>query len=374
MQFELRRGRAGRLLGLAAVAMLMTALAARAGDDKDSKADKPKDVKNDVKKDDRAPSDRPKADRPASEKPKNEKPKAPRAADDLFPDIEEMLKRMGPGLDDGQFKEMRRRMEQMRARMQKQMEQMRKRGGFGGGGLVVPFPAFPGMPNIPFGPGSSGPSVPEARLGAQLRQPSATLVDQLDLPRDQGMVVEEVGPNSPAARAGLKPHDILLEVNGKAVSSKRDAFDKLIEGIEPDRKVEAVVMRKGKKETIKALTLPKAKPAPRRAPGFGGLGGFGGFGGLGAALPNGGGQTMSVVRNGDEFTVRAGNADLTVTVKGKVDDQGARASQVTIESNGEKKTYDSVDKVPAVHADKVETLLRMVDRKVAPDGAVPDDI
>src|SRR5262249_39553963 len=151
---------------------------------------------------------------------------------DGFPDIEEMLRRLPPGLDKDQMKEMRQRMEQMRERMKRHLEQLRKGGLFPDGGLGFPlpgaFPAFPGMPNVPFGPGGPMPSAQEARLGAQLRQPSATLVDQLDLPRDQGMVIEEVGANSAAAKVGLKPHDILLEVNGKAVPSKRDELDRLL--------------------------------------------------------------------------------------------------------------------------------------------------
>src|SRR5947209_1764451 len=82
------------------------------------------------------------------------------------------------------------------------------------------------LPGARFG-GSAAPSPQEARLGAQLSPPGATLADQLDLPREQGMVLEEVGPNSAAAKAGLKAHDILLEVGGKAVPSKREDFDRL---------------------------------------------------------------------------------------------------------------------------------------------------
>jgi hypothetical protein len=115
------------------------------------------------------------------------------------------------------------------------------------------------QPPMPGGPEPRTQSVQEARLGAQLSQPSATLVDQLDLPKDQGMVLEEVGPNSPVARAGMKAQDILLELNGKPVPSKHDQFDKLLAGIEADKKVDAVVLRKGVKKTVKGLSLPEAK-------------------------------------------------------------------------------------------------------------------
>src|SRR5262245_17658619 len=65
----------------------------------------------------------------------------------------------------------------------------------------------------------AGPSAARARLGVYLEVPEETLVSQLDLPRDHGLVIRQVVPDSAAAWAGLQPLDILLELNGKAVSS-----------------------------------------------------------------------------------------------------------------------------------------------------------
>jgi hypothetical protein len=142
----------------------------------------------------------------------------------------------------------------VRAKEVRRVKQLQQRGL-----LQPPMPGgFPGG-GMPFGPEPRTQSVQEARLGAQLSQPSATLVDQLDLPKGQGMVLEEVGPNSPVARAGMKTHDILLEVNGKPVPSKPEEFDKLLAGIEANKKVDAVVLRKGVKKTVKGLSLPEEK-------------------------------------------------------------------------------------------------------------------
>src|SRR5262249_43623968 len=98
-----------------------------------------------------------------------------------------------------------------------------------------------------------------ARLGARVDKPTATLAEQLDLPKGQGMVVEEVMADSAAAKAGIKSHDILLELNGKAVPADIREFAKLLDDIKANKKVEAVVLRKGKRETIKDLSLPEAK-------------------------------------------------------------------------------------------------------------------
>ncbi len=102
----------------------------------------------------------------------------------------------------------------------------------------------------------------QARLGAVLEIPDPILMDQLDLPRGQGVVVRDVNTDSAAAKAGIKANDILLELNGKAVPSEQSEFAKLLEGIKAKTPVGAVVLRKGKKETIKELTLPE--PGPNR--------------------------------------------------------------------------------------------------------------
>ena len=100
------------------------------------------------------------------------------------------------------------------------------------------------------------------RLGAMVEVPSPTIVDQLDLPNDQGLIVADVVPDSAAAKAGVKlAHDILLELDGKAVPNKPEEFVKQLEQIKANKPVDAVVMRKGKKETVRGLSLPEAPKA-----------------------------------------------------------------------------------------------------------------
>ena len=323
MRLKVMRGAAGRLLGLAALLVLMTTLAVRA-DEKDRK----------------------KEAKPGKTEP---------APEVVFPDVDELFKGLQFDIDDDHFKEMRRQVEEMR----KRLAQLHGRGGM----MAVPFGGFP---NAPFGREARTRSAQVARLGAELRQPSATLADQLDLPKDQGMVLVAVGPNSPAARVGLKAHDILLEVDGKPVPSQREALDRLLSGIEANKKVDTVVMRKGKKETVKGLALPEAKVEARPAPG--GMRGFPAFprGGLGGGLflPNLGGQAglTTITRNNDEFTVRNRANGVTITVRGTMDQGAPRAGEVTIESAGQKKTYDSVDRVPREHQETVKKLIKLSGR------------
>jgi hypothetical protein len=111
------------------------------------------------------------------------------------------------------------------------------------------------------------------RLGVGLQPPGDALADQLDLPKGRGLLLGAVRPGSAADRAGLKNHDILLEVGGKAVPSEVRDFVSVLNGFKTGDKVDVVVLRKGKRQTIKGVTLPDPPPAARvRFPGIpGGL-------------------------------------------------------------------------------------------------------
>jgi hypothetical protein len=313
-------------------------------------ADKPAAKKDEARKADAKKDD--------ARKEAQRKADAARAAD-----LDDLLKRF-PQLNDDRFKELNRRMEESRKQMDRMMREMENRQGLFALSVMPGFGGLPGMPAAQSRPAA----VQESRLGAELRKPSATLEDQLDLPKGQGMVLEEVGANSAAAKAGLKKHDILLELGGKPVPSKEADFAELLKGIQTGKPVDAVVMRKGRKETVKGLSLPEAKKATVEAPPaapavpdlprlFGGrmqmpeLRGFGGFGGLGGST--------SVSRGNDEFTVKHSAGGMQMTVKGTVAQGKPVVSAVTIQIDGKTHTYDSLDKVPAEHKEKVQKLAEL---------------
>lgn len=99
----------------------------------------------------------------------------------------------------------------------------------------------------------------DERLGVRLEKPADVVALQLDLPAGQGLVIQQVQADSAAAKAGLKTLDILLEINGKPVPSDPAAFTKLLTEIKVNTPVDAVVLRKGRKETVKGLTVPEAR-------------------------------------------------------------------------------------------------------------------
>jgi hypothetical protein len=225
------------------------------------------------------------------------------------------------------------------------------------------------------------------RLGVMVHVPSEALVDQLDLPKGQGLVIGQVVPDTPAAKAGLKVNDILLEFNGKAVPSNQGEFVSQVQNVKADAKVDIVVMRKGKKETIKDVTLPEEKAAAggfgRGAfpPGGGGFPRFGGGGdgdgnpafprpGFGAGAGMGGMGMMrgpnsvmtTITRTNDRFTTRHEEGSLVITVNGTVADGKAKTSKIHVQDARESHDYESLDKVPDQYRDKVKNLVDMSEK------------
>jgi serine protease Do len=88
-------------------------------------------------------------------------------------------------------------------------------------------------------------------LGVGVADLTDDRVKALHLKDDQGLEVAKVTENSPASRAGLKEHDVILEVNGKAVESI-EQFQSTIGESAPGAKVSLTVWRNGARQTLTA--------------------------------------------------------------------------------------------------------------------------
>lgn len=73
-----------------------------------------------------------------------------------------------------------------------------------------------------------------------------TLRAQLDLPGEGGAVLAQILPGSPAEALGLQKHDVLLDIDGQAVTSPEDARLRLL------KESRGTLLRKGKRETFGA--------------------------------------------------------------------------------------------------------------------------
>ena len=94
-------------------------------------------------------------------------------------------------------------------------------------------------------------------LGLIAEDPSPALQAQLKLPKDQGLVVEALQPESPAAKAGLQQYDVLLKGNDKPLTALHDLMH-LIDQVK-EGKLTLELLRAGKHETV--IVTPAKRPA-----------------------------------------------------------------------------------------------------------------
>lgn len=101
------------------------------------------------------------------------------------------------------------------------------------------------------------PGVSDYWIGLECYSAEPALGAQLKLPEGQGLVIHHVAPDSPAAKAGLKQHDVVVKAGGKPVADVAD----LIEAVEAakDKKLSLEIIReaKPKKIDVKPVKRPK---------------------------------------------------------------------------------------------------------------------
>src|SRR2546423_7683132 len=77
-------------------------------------------------------------------------------------------------------------------------------------------------------PGSLLAQTADPSLGLKLgKVPDAVYAQVPQLPKNQGILVEAVEPNSPAWRGGLRPFDVIVSVDSKPLAGSKEADDKL---------------------------------------------------------------------------------------------------------------------------------------------------
>jgi|GEM_PF-2719260 len=96
-------------------------------------------------------------------------------------------------------------------------------------------------------------------LGLEMKEVSPEKAEELKISPVHGVVVTEVLPDSPAARAGLEPNDVIVEYDGHEVEGAVQ-FGRLVRETPPGRSVNVTVIRGGKE---KRLTVQVGSAAHR---------------------------------------------------------------------------------------------------------------
>jgi serine protease DegQ len=86
------------------------------------------------------------------------------------------------------------------------------------------------------------------------------LVDAMRLKRSEGVVVNGVLRNAPAGRAGMEPGDILLSINGSAVTDSRAMLNQIAQ-LEPGTAAAVRVLREAHEIDL-SITVGERPPPP----------------------------------------------------------------------------------------------------------------
>jgi serine protease Do len=92
-------------------------------------------------------------------------------------------------------------------------------------------------------------------LGVGVAEVSSERMKALKLPEERGAMLGKIVPESPAAKAGLKENDVVLEINGQRIEGT-EQFRRMIHEIPAGRTANLTVWRDGRSQNIK-VTLGK---------------------------------------------------------------------------------------------------------------------
>ena len=86
-------------------------------------------------------------------------------------------------------------------------------------------------------------------LGVQIQPVTAEIAEGLGLKKAQGAIVDDVNPNSPAAKAGLESGDVITAVNGTSVKDARELTRKTGAST-PNSTVKLDILRNGQAQSV----------------------------------------------------------------------------------------------------------------------------
>jgi len=93
--------------------------------------------------------------------------------------------------------------------------------------------------------------VVRGRIGLQMTAVPRDSYQEFGLKSRAGAVVSSVAPGGPAEKAGVKPGDVIVEYNGKAIQNTTD-LQKMVSATKPGASAAVKVIRNGKEQTLHA--------------------------------------------------------------------------------------------------------------------------
>jgi len=95
-------------------------------------------------------------------------------------------------------------------------------------------------------------TVTRGRLGVMIQKITPELAKSFDLSVNEGALVGDVLPGSPAEKGGIKRGDVIIEFDGKSIKAM-EQLPQIVAQTRPGEEVEVVVIRNGKRKVIKTV-------------------------------------------------------------------------------------------------------------------------
>lgn len=99
----------------------------------------------------------------------------------------------------------------------------------------------------------AGKPITRGYLGVSMQDITSDLAQQFNLPDQNGVLVDDVLPGTPAAKAGVQSGDVITALNGKAVPDAR-TLQLAVSEIDPGSSVDLKLIRNGEAKTL-SVTL-----------------------------------------------------------------------------------------------------------------------
>jgi serine protease Do len=120
-------------------------------------------------------------------------------------------------------------------------------GQFAGVGFAIPSAMIKAMlPKL-----IKGEKIVRGQLGVAIQDLTKNLAKHFGLSETQGALVSQVNKGSPAEKAGIKPGDVIIRYDGKAVANVRQLRN-MVANTPPNKEAAVTIVRDGKERTLTA--------------------------------------------------------------------------------------------------------------------------
>lgn len=97
-----------------------------------------------------------------------------------------------------------------------------------------------------------GTTIARGYLGVGMKPLTEDFAGALGLPKNSGEIIERVSPGEPADKAGIQVGDVIVAVNGQAVTQD-NSLSYLVANVKPGTRIPLDIIRGGKKQTINVV-------------------------------------------------------------------------------------------------------------------------